>query len=244
MKRMSMLLSVLVVFMMGSVAVGAKNAKPTGNAAQEKVINDVTAVRDEVKTEKAKTQKDVGAAGEKVKEEKTKAERQARAAEEKVKAEKEKADKEAKGAEQQAEETKTRAEKNVRGAEKQAEAEKAKGEAAKKDAAEESAEQAQDESEKAAGAAKGKGKGKGKGKAQQAEAIGKQLEHEQQKSVERQARLQEMLKVAQEKGDEKAAARIQSLMDKEQGRYNKKLDKTMTRGGTAPAEGATEAPAE
>jgi len=104
------------------------------------------------------------------------------------------------------------------------------------------AEAATQEAEEAAGKAKAKGKGKG----QQSEALGKQLEHEQQKSTERQIRLQRMLDVAKEKGDEKAVARIESLMAKEQERYSRKLEKMVTKeqrvGGETGGE-AAETPA-
>ena len=72
-------------------------------------------------------------------------------------------------------------------------------------------------------------KGKGKGKAQKGEAMAKQLEHEAAKHEKRQERLQKMLEVAEGKGDEKAAGRIQSLMDKENNRYAKKQTRMMER---------------
>jgi hypothetical protein len=76
---------------------------------------------------------------------------------------------------------------------------------------------------------KGKPEGKGLGKEQKAAAQAKQMQHEDQKHVKRQARLQEMLKVAQEKGDDTAVERIQKLMEKETNRYSKKQTKMTQR---------------
>lgn len=65
-------------------------------------------------------------------------------------------------------------------------------------------------------------KGRGKDQAQQAAAVQKQLAHEEQKHLRRRARIQRILELAREKGDEKTAARAQALLDKEQGRFDKK----------------------
>ena len=73
-------------------------------------------------------------------------------------------------------------------------------------------------------------KGKGKEKAQQGKALQKQVQHEEQKHLKRKVRLERMLEVAKEKGDQEAVDRIQSLIDKEQGRYEKKQAKMTGRG--------------
>jgi len=114
-----------------------------------------------------------------------------------------------------------------------------------KAAKEKTEDEAGDDAEKAAGQAKGKEKsaqakgkpeGTGLGKDQKAAALAKQMQHEDQKHAARQARLAEMLKVAQNKGDDKAIGRIQTLMDKENSRYDKKHAKMTGRG----SEGKTE----
>lgn len=180
----------------------------------------------------------VGAQG-RVKTEKANAEKNVQAAEERVKQEKAKAEKETKVAEEEAEAVKEQAKKETKAAEKQAEAKKAEGQAdVKKAEAEKKAAEAEVATQEAAA---GKGKAKGKDKGQQAEALGKQLVHEQQKSSERQIRLERMLEVAKEKGDTKAVERIEGLMAKEQERYNRKLETMMTReervdGGAVPAQ--------
>ena len=145
--------------------------------------------------------------------------REAEASEEKVKAEKEKAEKKAKAAKEKAEDDVEEAEKK---------AEKVKKEKAEK--AKEQSEEADDD-DKAAGKGKGKSAAaKGKGKGQQGAARAKQIEHEAQKHETRKARLEEMLKVAEGKGDEKAVGRIQKLIDREQGRFEKKNKKMTERG--------------
>jgi hypothetical protein len=55
---------------------------------------------------------------------------------------------------------------------------------------------------------KGKGKGKGKGQEKQAQAFQKQLQHEQAKHMERQARLARIRELAVKKGDAEMIARV------------------------------------
>ncbi|MHC5159522.1 MAG: hypothetical protein ACYSN8_05770 [Planctomycetota bacterium] len=138
----------------------------------------------------------------------------------------------------QAEKGKGKVSKEAEGSEEKVKAEKEKAEKKAK-AAKEKAEKAKEQSEeaddddKAAGKGKGKSaaaKGKGKGKGQQGAARAKQIEHEAQKHETRKARLEEMLKVAEGKGDDKAVARIQKLIDREQGRFEKKNKKMTERG--------------
>lgn len=94
--------------------------------------------------------------------------------------------------------------------------------------------------EKADDKAKGKGpstsSGQGKGKDQKAVALAKQLGHEQTKHETCKARLAEMLKVAEEKGDDKAVGRIQKLIDREQSRFEKKNKKMTERGSKKDAD--------
>jgi hypothetical protein len=149
-----------------------------------------------------------------------KAAKEADAGEEKMKTAKEKAQKEAKAAKGKAEkEGKAAKEKAEKKAEEVKEKSKAKKEKAK-------AKGGKDDADDDAAVGKGKGKGKGQKGAAQA----KQFEHEAQKHETRKARLAEMLKVAQDKGDDKAVGRIQKLIDREQGRYDKKHAKMTERG--------------
>ncbi|HOL31380.1 MAG TPA: hypothetical protein PK052_05300 [Anaerohalosphaeraceae bacterium] len=126
-------------------------------------------------------------------------------------------------------------------AEKQARAET--DEAVQK-AKKEKAEKAAGQEAESAGSGKGKGKpeaaGQGKGKGQQAEALGKQFVHEQQKHQQRQARLERMLELAKEKGDAKTIERIESLMAKEQSRYDSKLGRMMEKDARIGQEAAAE----
>ena len=178
------------------------------------------------------------------------------AGQEKMKAGKEKAEKEVKAVREKGADE---AEKSKEQAAKKTEAVKEKGNAAKEKAVKETKavkekteDEADEDAEKAAGQGKGQGKekadeakgkpeDKGLGKDQKAAALAKQLQHEDQKHAKRQARLAEMLKVAQDKGDEKAIARIQSLMDKENSRYQKKSTKMAERGTQEKIEKADDA---
>jgi len=71
--------------------------------------------------------------------------------------------------------------------------------------------------------------GKGKDKAQKGEALAKQITHESTKHQKRQERLQKMLQVAQDAGNEKAVGRIQKLMEKESNHYQRKNTKMTER---------------
>jgi hypothetical protein len=66
-------------------------------------------------------------------------------------------------------------------------------------------------------------KAKGKNHAQQLEAMRKQTEHEQAKHLERQARLQRIRQLAQQKGNDKLVAKVDELMAKENARYERKM---------------------
>ncbi|MBN1123837.1 MAG: hypothetical protein JXA82_02440 [Sedimentisphaerales bacterium] len=63
----------------------------------------------------------------------------------------------------------------------------------------------------------------GKEHTQQRKAVEKQLVHEQQKHLQRKARLERLLELATKKGDDKAVARVRTLIGKEQSRLNKKV---------------------
>jgi hypothetical protein len=79
----------------------------------------------------------------------------------------------------------------------------------------------------------GKGKaekGGGKGRQMQNDALDKQLVHEQAKHQERVARLERILKLAQDSGDNKAVERVKGLMEKEQNRYDEKHQKMLGKG--------------
>ena len=67
----------------------------------------------------------------------------------------------------------------------------------------------------------------GKGKEQQLAALKKQLTHEEQKHFKRKARLDRIKTLAAEEGKTKTVERVDSLIQKEQQRYDRKL-KTMT----------------
>jgi len=61
--------------------------------------------------------------------------------------------------------------------------------------------------------------GKGKNKQQQKNAFAKQIQHEQAKHLERQARLTRILELATAKNDTKTIDRVKTLIDKEKARY-------------------------
>ncbi len=75
---------------------------------------------------------------------------------------------------------------------------------------------------KAATDAVEQGKGKGKGQEKQAQAFQKQLQHEQAKHLERQARLARLRELAVKKGDAEMIARVDKLIAKEQEVYTRK----------------------
>lgn len=108
--------------------------------------------------------------------------------------------------------------------------------------AKEKAEQALGKETDTAAAGKGKGKPEsvGQGKGRQADALAKQLGHEQQKHLQRQARLERMLELAKQKGDAKTIERVESLMAKEQSRYEGKLGRMMDKEARIGSEAAAE----
>jgi len=112
-----------------------------------------------------------------------------------------------------------------------AEAEKGKGKGAP--AAAEKA-KGKPASEKGAPAAEKAG---GKAHAQQSKALQKQLQHEEQKHLQRVARMERIRELAVKKGDDKTVERIDLLMQKEQTRYERK-QKTMLEHGDAVTEKA------
>ena len=63
------------------------------------------------------------------------------------------------------------------------------------------------------------------------EALARQFEHEAQKHETRKARLAEMRRAAEEKGDDKAVERIQMLIDREQNRYDEKYARMTEKAG-------------
>jgi len=116
-----------------------------------------------------------------------------------------------------AEASKQQAEKGLKGAAKKAQDRKAAGEKTADKAGKQAAEKAD------------RAKARVEGSQQQVKAVAEKLTREQQKHTERQVRLERMLQVAQEKGDEKAVERIQSLIEKEKSRYERKLAKTVSK---------------
>jgi hypothetical protein len=81
----------------------------------------------------------------------------------------------------------------------------------------------------------GKGKGKGKGQGQQAQAFLKQLQREQAKHMERQARLARIRELAVKKGDTEMIARVDKLIAKEQEVYARKQQKLQGQPRATPA---------
>jgi hypothetical protein len=67
--------------------------------------------------------------------------------------------------------------------------------------------------------------GKGKGQEKQAQALQKQLQHEQDKHMERVARLNRIRELALKKGDTETVARVDKLIAKEQEVYTRKQAK-------------------
>jgi len=74
--------------------------------------------------------------------------------------------------------------------------------------------------------ASAKGQGKGKGQEKQSEALQKQLQHEQAKHLERQARLNRIRELAVKKGDAEMVARVDKLIAQEKQVYDRKLGHT------------------
>jgi hypothetical protein len=79
------------------------------------------------------------------------------------------------------------------------------------------------------------GKGKGKGQGQQAQAFSKQLQHEQAKHMERQARLARIRELAVKKGDAEMIARVDKLIAQEQEVYARKQGKLQGQPRATPA---------
>jgi hypothetical protein len=80
-------------------------------------------------------------------------------------------------------------------------------------------------------------KGKGKGQEKQAQALQKQLQHEQAKHMERQARLTRIRELAVKKGDTEMVARVDKLIAKEQEVYGRKQGKMQGQPRAVPTVG-------
>lgn len=73
------------------------------------------------------------------------------------------------------------------------------------------------------------GKGQGKGHQQQMDALGKQFRHEEQKHMQFKARLERIRELAAKKGDAKVLDRVNTLIEKEQSRYSRKVERIRQR---------------
>jgi hypothetical protein len=82
-------------------------------------------------------------------------------------------------------------------------------------------------------------KGKGKGGQQQVQAFEKQLQHEQAKHMERQARLARIRELAVQKGDAEMIARVDKLIAKEQQVFGRKLQQLQGQQRASRQPGAT-----
>jgi len=144
--------------------------------------------------------------------------------------------------------------KKVKKVEEKGKAEDAAQKAKDKEKAAEKAKARQGKPEKAKPADKGKakdktkaviedkGKAADKGKQKQLEALKKQLIHEEQKHLKRKARLERIRALAVKEGKTKTVERVDSLIEKEQGRYEPKLN-TMKARERKILEGASDAEA-
>ena len=71
--------------------------------------------------------------------------------------------------------------------------------------------------------------GKGKEHQQQLKAFERQIEHEEAKHSKRVARLRRIKELARKQGNDKMLARVNKLMEKEQGRYERKVQRIQGR---------------
>jgi hypothetical protein len=81
----------------------------------------------------------------------------------------------------------------------------------------------------------GKGAAKGKGHQQQLKAFERQMVHEEAKHLKRAARLKQILDLAKGQDDDKMLARANKLMEREQKRYEQKVQRLKGRMDKVPA---------